>query len=730
MPSRPAGQPTVTGQLVTLVAISALMGILVAGLAIPFAGAIGLGGRALERTTKSLPEKLEADPLAQRTRVLDSEGKLIATFYDQNRVNVPLDKVAEIMRRAILSIEDDRFYEHGAIDLKGTLRAFLTNQANNGVTQGGSSITQQMVKMTLINQASTKAEREAATADTYQRKIQELRYAIGFEQRYSKDQILERYLNIAYFGDGAYGIQAAARHYFSRNAGKLTLSQAALLAGLVKNPVGYDPTRFPEKALARRTVVLNRMAQLGVITGAEAKEAAATELGLKLTPMRNGCLGSKAPFFCDYLRRYLLADPALGETESERAQLLNAGGLTIRTTLDQRFQQAADASTAAHVLPTDNAIGALAMVRPGTGEVMAISQSRPMGRKAKQGQTFLNYVVDSKYGDANGFQAGSTFKVFVLAAALEQGMSPGTSFNSPPRLDIPQNEFQTCDGPYPVYKPWPVRNSTGSGTFNMYSGTQKSVNTYFAQLEKETGLCQPYELARKMGVDLTDPDDERLPSFVLGVANVSPLEMASAYATLAARGKHCDTRPVTEIRNSAGKIFKSYPAKCQQVLQENTADTINDILRGVMTPGGFGSQLALNKPSAGKTGTINSNMAVWFNGYTPALATASMIAGANQEGHWVTLNGQRIGGRYVSSAFGSTVAGPMWSQAMRAIQNLLPSESFARPIRMPGWSIEPASNETKPAKTDKPRKHKPRKNKGKGKGKNKGHHRATQAAHD
>ncbi len=719
MSSRPAGQPTVAAQLVTLVAISALMGILVAGLAIPFAGAIGLGGRALEKTTKSLPEELEADPLSQRTRVLDSEGKLVATFYDQNRVNIGLDKVADIMREAILSIEDYRFYEHGAIDLKGTLRAFITNQANNGVTQGGSSITQQMVKMTLINQASTKAEREAATADTYQRKIQELRYAIGFEQRYSKDWILERYLNIAYFGDGAYGIQAASRHYFSRNASELTLPQAALLAGLVKNPVGYDPTRFPEKALARRAVVLNRMAQLGKISEEEAREAADTKLGLKLTPMRNGCLGTKAPFFCDYVRRYLLADPALGKTEADRQQLLNAGGLTIKTTLDQSYQKAADSATAAHVLATDNAIGALAMVEPGTGQVKAISQSRPMGRKAKQGETFLNYVVDSKYGDANGFQAGSTFKVFVLAAALEQGLSPSTSFNSPPRMDIPQNEFMTCNGPYPVRAPWSVSNSTGSGTFNMYRGTQHSVNTYFAQLEKKTGLCKPYDLARKMGVELTDPDHERVPSFVLGVANVSPLEMAGAYATLAARGKHCDTRPVTEIRNSEGKIFKAYPAQCQQVIQENTADTINDILRGVMLPGGFGSRLALNKPSAGKTGTINSNMAVWFNGYTPALATASMIAGANQEGHWVTLNGQRIGGRYVSSAFGSTVAGPMWSDAMRAIQDQLPNESFTRPTMLPGWSIEPAVE--KPSKSAKPRKQ--NHGKGKNKGKNKGNHR-------
>jgi len=685
MPSqRPTTGPSygsVTSQFVVLVALSALMGVLVAGLVIPFAGVLGMGTKAVAKSMKNFPIKVANDPLPQRTRVLDAHGKTIATFYDQNRVYVPLDKIAPIMRQALLAIEDARFYDHGALDVKGTLRAFITNQANSGVTQGGSSITQQLAKMTQLNQATTKAQREAATADTYQRKLQELRLAVAFEKNYSKDWILERYLNIAYFGDGTYGIQSAARHYFSKNASDLTVPEAALLAGLVKNPVGYDPTTFPDRALARRNTVLNRMATLGEIPQSQADQLAASDLGLKVSPARNGCLGSKAAFFCDYVRRYLLADPSLGKTVADRQQLLNSGGLTITTTVDLRFQAAADKATSSHVKPTDNAIGALAMVEPGTGNVRAISQSRPMGRAKKKGQTFLNYVVDSKYGDSNGFQAGSTFKLFTLASALEQGLPTTTRFHSPQTLHIPQNEFQDCDGPYPNFAPWDVNNSTGTGTFDMYTGTQQSVNTYFAQLEKKTGLCEPYALARSMGVDLSDPAHERVPSFTLGIADVSPLEMASAYATVAARGLHCDNRPVTKILNADGRIFKTYPKKCQQVMQQNTADTINDILRGVMQGRGFGAGLALDKPSAGKTGTINSNMAVWFDGYTPALATVSMIAGANQEGHWVTLNGQTVGGRYVGTAHGSTTAGPMWADAMRAIQDLLPDEDFVPPIK-------------------------------------------------
>ncbi len=267
----------------------------------------------------------------------------------------------------------------------------------------------------------------------------------------------------------------------------------------------------------------------------------------------------------------------------------------------------------------------------------------------------------------------------MLAAALEQGLPTSTSFNSPPQIHIPQNEFQDCDGPYPVSSLWEPHNSTTSGKMDMYRGTRLSVNTYFAQLEKKTGLCEPYALAKAMGVDLRDPPHERVPSFTLGIADVSPLEMASAYATFAARGKHCENRPVTQILNSDGKVFKNYPKQCTQVMRESTADRVNDILKGVMEPGGFGQNLALDKQSAGKTGTIDSNMAVWFNGYTPALATAAMIAGANQLGHWITLNGQQVGGSYIDVAHGSTVAGPMWALAMRAVQDDLPAESFTPP---------------------------------------------------
>lgn len=693
---------TVISHLGVIVAVSAVIGVLVAGLAIPAVALIGMGSHSAATTMRQLPEELKTEPLAQRTRVLDAEGKVIATFYDENRVNVSLDQIAPIMREAIVAIEDYRFYQHGALDLKGTLRAFLTNQTSN-TTQGGSSITQQLAKITQVAQARTKAEVDKATENTISRKVQELRHAIALEQSYSKDWILNRYLNTAYFGSGAYGVQAAAQRYFNVPASKLNTAQAATLAGLVKNPSGFDPTRFPDRAKLRRDVVLQRMAQLGVIQQAEADQLVKTKLKLKLRAHRNGCLGTQAAFFCDYVRRYLLADPSLGKTQAARQELINSGGLTIKTTLRMPFQRAADQATSAAVRPTEQAIGALAMVQPGTGEVFAISQSRPMGRDKEKGQTFLNYVVDRAYGDSNGFQAGSTFKVFVLATALEVGIDPRTQIKAPPKISIPQNEFADCNGPYSSYSPWTPSNSTGSGTFNLYTGTQKSVNTFFAQLEKKTGLCKPFSLAQQMGISLPYPEGDkthapqRVPSFVLGVADVSPLELAGAYATFAARGEHCAPRPVTSILNSEGKLFKRYRPECQQVMNENTADTVNDILRGVME-GGFGSGLQLSgRVSAGKTGTTQSNRAVWFSGYTPGMAAAAMIAGANAQGHPQSLKGQVIGGSYRSTAFGSTVAGPMWASAMRAIAQRLPDENFVRPTTGP--AVAPAGAAQPPSVT-------------------------------
>lgn len=676
----------VVKHLLVMVAGSVVLGVVASGLALPFAGLLGVGARNVSESVKELPAELETSALPQRSRILDADGALVATLFDENRVNVPLTQVAPVMREAIISIEDYRFYEHGALDIKGTLRAFVINQASSGVVQGGSSITQQMVKLTLIQQAGDDEEaRRAATAETVARKIQELRYAIAIENTYSKDWILERYLNLAYFGNGAYGIQSAAKTYFGVDAADLTLPQASLLAGLVQNPVGLDPTVNPDRALQRRNVVIDRMAQLNVIDDAEQQAARSSDLGVNVAAPSNGCVSSAAPFYCDYVLRYLTADPALGESEADRRALLYEGGLTIRTPLRLSFQAAADEAVSETVDPTDNAIGALAMVEPGTGYVRAVAQSRPMGRDMDAGQTYLNYTVPERLGDSNGFQAGSTFKTFVLAAALEQGIPFSWGINSPEQVQLRESTFKNCDGePYGGSTVWDPSNSTSSGYMTMTTGTRLSVNTFYAQLEQRTGLCQPFELARSMGVELNNPTGneepgrgaERIPSFVLGVADVSPIEMAEAYATFAARGTHCEALPVVQIADAAGNAIKDYAPTCSEVLHPETADAINEILSGVLGAGGFAARQNLGIDNAGKTGTTQNGRSVWFAGYTPNLSTAAMIAGANSVGSPIPLSGQRVGGRTFYNVSASGYVAPMWGDAMRGVRDQLPGDDF------------------------------------------------------
>jgi membrane peptidoglycan carboxypeptidase len=657
--------------------VSAVLGVVVSGLAIPFAGIIGFAARNVSESIDELPQELETELLPQRTEILDRNGDQIATIYDENRVIIPLRQVSRIMVKSIVSIEDYRFYQHGALDVKGTLRALFTNQAADGVVQGGSSITQQLVKLTLLNQANTKAEREAATDDTYARKLRELRYAIALEKKYSKDWILERYLNTAYFGDGAHGIQAAAQHYFNVNAKDLSLRQSAMLAGLVQSPGAFDPTNNPDRSRERRNVVLDRMAELSVISERKAEKTKRMKLGLDVQKKPSGCINSTAQFFCEYVVAWLKQDPALGKNPRDRWRLIENGGLTITTSIDMRMQTATQNSVNAHVFPQEGAIGAMALIEPGTGEVKALAQSRELGKGP--GQTFLNYTVPKEYGKASGFQPGSTFKTFVLAAAINQGIPLNKTYNVPAEDFIPQNEYETCDGPYQSSETWSVSNfDFAPHTVNLYTGTQGSVNTFFAALEKETGLCEPYNLARRLGVRLTNPTNEMVPTFTLGIADTSPLELAEAYATFAARGKHCDAMPVTKIEDNQGNLLKKYEPKCTQELPSPVADAVNDVLEGVLQPGGFGQYLHPGQESAGKTGTSSANKSVWFAGYTPNLAGAVAVGGVNEAGQPESLDGKLIGG-IVASTSGSATAGPIWGDAFKAIAPFLEDETFVDP---------------------------------------------------
>jgi membrane peptidoglycan carboxypeptidase len=669
-------------QIAVIIGVSVLSGVLIAGLVLPWVGLIDKGAQSSAAAIKNFPLPLKFSPLSERTEVLSANGTHLASFYDENRKYVPLSKVSYTMRQAIVSIEDSRFYQHGAIDIQGTGRALLVNFFSGGVIQGGSTITQQLVKLTRLENANTARAREAATADTKARKLEELRYAIWVENHLTKNQILEHYLNTAYFGDGAYGIQSAAHHYFSTTAAKLNLTQSALLAGLVKSPTGYDPTNYRVAALNRRNTVLDRMLALHVITTKRAHHAKQTSLGLNLSYIPNGCISTKAPWFCDYLLNYLLQDPDLGQTVEDRKHLLYGGGLTIKTTLSLRFQKAADRAVSSHVNPKDHAIGAVALVQPGSGYVRALAQSRPMGSHSRKGQSSINYTIPKQYGDANGFQAGSNFKPFVLSAAIQQQIPLNTTINSPQQLTLQQSTYDNCPGATPYVGSWTVHNSTGTGRFNLYTGTQQSVNTFYVQLERMTGVCQPWRLALRMGVNLTDPQVNRVPSFTLGTVDVSPLEMAEAYATFAARGMHCVATPILQIKDRNGKVIPTAGPQCNRVLRPAQADAVNDILKGVQTTG-FGAIYhdSIDQPSAAKTGTTSDTKAVWFTGYTPNMAAAAVVAGAAHNGNQIDLRGLTVHGVYLTNetAGGGALAGPLWHDTMANIEQWLPNTAFVPP---------------------------------------------------
>jgi membrane peptidoglycan carboxypeptidase len=663
------------------IGVSVLSGALAAGLVIPLTGLVDVGSQKVSDSIENLPQELVTEPLQIRSRIFAADGSLIATLFEQNRVPVSLDQVSPLMRQAIVAIEDSRFYSHGALDAKGTMRALVRNQTEGSVQQGGSSITQQYVKLSLIAKARTAEERTAATAVTYQRKLTELRYAIALEKQVSKDEILERYLNLANFGDGAYGVQAAAQHYFRTTAAKLTLPQAALLAGLVKNPTGYDPTNNLKRARDRRDVVVKRMLELGLVTAAQAGSALKTPVVdlAKIQKVPNGCAGSRYPFYCAYVVSKLLQNPALGATPKERDHYLKTGGLSVTTSIDPRIQAAAQASIDEHTKPHDTAVAAITVVEPGTGVVKAMVQSKPYGNGKYQ--TAYNYNVEKSYaGGYGGFQNGSTMKAFTIAGAISKGFPLDYRINSPQQIDLRGKRFRTCTGYTrdPEYQP---RNSTKSGDLTMIEAARYSTNTYFLQLSQRTGLCAPATIAAKLGMynaQTLGPLDQVV-SFTLGVGYVTPLMLSNAYATFAARGKYCTPVLLTSIQDNAGKPISTPGPSCRQAISPQVADGVNRVLSAVMEPGGTGGRLNFgNWDLAGKTGTIQDNGAVWYAGYAPNLAAASVVADANLP-YTNLMYGHTLDGRDIRDPTGSGTAGPLWKTAMENALKGMPLRHFTAP---------------------------------------------------
>ncbi|MCG7323561.1 transglycosylase domain-containing protein [Arsenicicoccus bolidensis] len=604
--------------------------------------------------------------LPQRSVLTNARGNRLATMWTQNRVVRPSAGISPKLSAALIAVEDSRFYSHGAVDPRGVVRAGWTDLLHGSAAQGGSTLTQEYAKNLMLQVAMNNgdvAAQGAATAKDLGRKVDELELAQQLEAHLSKDQILAGYLNTVYFGHGAYGAQAAAQAYFARSAENLSLDQAALLAGIVQQPTAMDPYAHPQAATTRRNEVLDLMLRNGVITAAQAATARRAPIRLATSTPDQGCAAGPEPYFCDWAWRRLASDPRLGPTPDARSGMLAAGGLTITTTLEPTMQNRARTAVTAKV-PTGDPSGvraAVAVVQPGTGHVLAMAQDTRYGFGA--GRTTMNYAVDQTDGGSQGFPAGSTFKAFTLAEALRQGMSPSTVIDAPAsRARWSAQDFTGC-GPVDV-RGWRPTNAPGDpwGPMDLTTATALSVDTAYVALEGRVGICAVRRLAEQVGVHpaATGQHLADVPSFTLGPFPVSPLTMASAYATFAADGIYAPPTAILAISHGGQPLpapHHSAATNPRQVLDPSVAHSVTEVLRQVVLHG-TGTRADPGFLVAGKTGTTDANTATWFDGYTHDLAAAVWVGDPTGTTH--PMQNIVVNNHYYRHVDGGTLAAPIF----------------------------------------------------------------------
>jgi len=597
---------------------------------------VGAAGQAVLRIADEFNQVAEDVDLAfpripERSTIYASDGTVLATLYlDENRKIVRLNQVDDVTLNAVLAIEDARFYEHPGLDVQGILRALVRNVRAGEVEQGASTITQQLAR----NVFST-----IGTEETLARKVQEARVAMRLEDEYSKEEILELYMNEVYFGRGVYGIGTAAEYYFGTNVRNLTLPQAAMLAGLISSPETYSPVNDKEAAIARRNVVIARMEALGMITEADAAAAMAAPLGLDITQVGNE--NARFPFFVEYLKAEILSDRRFGRTERARIKTLFQGGLKIYTTLEPTLQRAGDRIVARRFPDPRGPQSAIAAVDTDTGAVKAL-----VG-----GRNFEESQVNLATGQGGtGRQSGSAFKPFTLVAAFEQGVPLGKVYKAASGQYVQCGQY---GGRYQVFN---AGDGGGSGYIDMAAATQGSVNAYFVQLAVEVGPPKIVEVAGRMGIR---SPLEPFCSITLGTHEVTPLEMASAFGTLANHGVHCRPFGITKVEARGKVLLRQKHGRCEQVVDRQIADDVAGLLRLVVSSG-TGTAANLGQwPVFGKTGTTNDSADVWFSGCTSQVCAAT----------WVGHPEARVP---MPGAYGGTVAAPVWHDFMLVAMRGLP----------------------------------------------------------
>lgn len=687
--------------LLAFVLAAGVGGVLAAGLVIPMVAGANAAADSTVAIYDEVPAELEPRPMSQQSRIYAADGKLLATFYAQNRIVVPLDEISDPMQHAVISIEDERFYEHGGIDVQGMTRALANNVAGHA-TQGASTLTQQYVKNMLIDQALQDDDKFGviqASEDSIARKLTEAKMSIALEKTMTKDEVLQGYLNAAQFGSRSiYGVEAAARYYFDKHAKDLSIVEAATIAGITKSPSRFDPTKNPDEAKERRDLVLQNMWKLGYISTEERDEAKATKIKdtLDVNPTEIGCSAAgDSAFFCDYVTKEIVNNPVFGETKSERQQLLYRGGLEIHTTLDPKKQKAA-AKSVSNAVPAGDSSGlqsAIVSVEPGTGQIKAMAQNIPYTpAEGGKNTTRVNYSADPTHGASGGFQVGSNFKPIVLAEWLREGHTLSERVNATKVARWPQNFNTPCVGNLAAAEPWAPANSEGVevGYISALEATYKSINTAYAAMGYELNLCDMRDTAWSMGFRPTNsregkvsaPEKENIDIFapmIIGTQESSPLYMAAMYATLASGGTYCSPIAITAVTGPGGKDYDVPDANCDKnALPSNIANTVVYAMEKVFGDGGTARALgglADGRPVAGKTGTSQLSAQTWFTGFTPNLSTSVWVGNADRPNEDHT-NGNTVNGKYYRILYGNTIAAPAWKEYMDQAVSDLPVKDF------------------------------------------------------
>jgi len=644
----------------TLLLICGLLtGLVVSAASFPAAALGGLVAKAGAESFAALPSTIEQQSAPQVTRVFASDGKTqLAVLYDEFRSDVPISQISVNMQNAIVAAEDHKFYEHNGVDLKGIARAVVNNQ-NGGAQQGASTLTMQYVRMAQAYGAKTPQEAIDATKDSPERKISEIKYALQVEKDLDKKEILRRYLNLAPFGNSAYGVYAGSQVYFRKSPKNLTIAEAALLAGMVKAPTAFDPTTttgYPQ-ALDRRNYIIDNMVALKQITKEQGDAAKKTKVKHTTNRPGNGCNSvavNSWGFYCDYVYRWWMTQKAFGANPYERERQLKTGGYTIVTSMDVKAQTSARKEITKKIKDKNKNALLIAGVEPGTGRVKALATNRkfklddganpkssnPATRKYGARATYPNTTnpIITGGGDIDGYQAGSVFKMFTMVAALENGYE----------LDHSITSDSTYHSKYPVAFDSPAAcpgtsdycpsNSSKSekGTFNMWTGFGKSVNTYFVPLQEQVGAEKVVDVAKRFGMQFRSSSDNDLVAtpeaahnfgaFTLGVTSSTPLDIANAYATLAGDGMFCTPTPIKQITAANGSKIKAGQPSCIRATDKDVARKALDAAR---CPVGDRAQLGtcagateanahrvIDHPIFGKTGTTDSDK------------TASLVVGS------------------------------------------------------------------------------------------------------